>query len=452
MIELETEGLTKIEGMTDLSRRITTGSSHTDEYIQNISDTTYGKVLFTTYKGQMCGLYLCDNRLLAAQVMDKDTNRIGAVYIGKIKNIVKNIDACFVEIANGELCFLAGKDASNPILLNRKYDGRLLEGDELLIQLTREAQKTKQASVTANLSLSNEYAVISIGSKRVGYSGKLDKSKKEEIRNWLIKNKLLQETDFIYEDVNENINKDTEDMKLSLGLVLRTKAGTCTEETLLGKLRELMNDFHSMVQKAQHRTCFSCIRSAPEEFEAILDRMVYPHEYNEILTDDSLLYDKLCSYCTEYLPDKTVRLYQDENFSLSKLYSLKAKMETALNTRIWLKSGGYLVIEHTEALTVIDVNTGKYEVSRSSSDTFEIINMEAAREVALQLRLRNLSGIIIVDFINMKSKEAEEALLHYLQDLVRKDKVKTSVVDITPLGLVEITRKKQNKTLREQFI
>lgn len=435
-----------------MSRRITTGSSHTDEYSQSISDTTYGKVIFTTYKGQLCGLYLCENRLLAAQVMDNGTSRIGAVYIGKIKNIVKNIDACFVEIANGEICFLARKDAYNPILLNRKYDGRLLEGDELLIQLCREAQKTKQASVTANLSLSNEYAVISIGSKRVGYSGKLEKSKKEEIRNWLIQNKLLQGTDFGYEDVNEKANKDTEDMKPSLGLVLRTKAGTCTEEVLLGKLHELMKDFHTMIQTAQHRTCFSCIRRAPEEFEAILDQMVYSYEYNEILTDDTQLFDKLSAYCKEHLPDKTVRLYQDETFSLSKLYSLESKLDTALNKRIWLKSGGYLVIEQTEALTVIDVNTGKYEATGPSSDTFEVINREAAREVAIQLRLRNLSGIIIVDFINMKSKEAEENLLHYLQDLVHKDKVKTSVVDITPLGLVEITRKKQNKTLREQFI
>lgn len=436
-----------------MSRRITTGVSHTDEDKQSLLNTKSGKILFTGYQGQMCGLYLCDNRLLAAQIMSNSINRIGAVYIGKIKNIVKNIDACFIEIADGEICFLAGKDASNPILLNRKYDGRLLEGDEILVQLSREAQKTKQASVTANLSLSNEYAVISIGSKRVGYSGKLEKRKKEEIKAWLIQNKLLQGTDFVYEAVDKNIHENVyEDTKPTLGLVLRTRAGTCTEEILLGKIHELMNDFHIMIQTAQHRTCFSCIRKASEEFEAILDQMVYSYEYNEILTDDSLLYERISAYCKERLPDKTVRLYQDEAFSLSKLYSLEAKLDSALNKRIWLKSGGYLVIEHTETLTVIDVNTGKYEATGPSRDTFEKINWEAAKEVAIQLRLRNLSGIVIVDFINMKSKEAEEALLHYLQDLVRKDKVKTSVVDITPLGLVEITRKKQNKTLREQFI
>lgn len=433
-----------------MSRKFSMHRSQTMESEQRLSDTKSGKILFTGYQGQMCGLYLCDNRLLAAQVMSNSANRIGAVYIGKIKNILKNINAFFVEIADEEICFLAGKDAANPILLNRNYDGRLLEGDEILVQLSREAQKTKQASITANISLSNEYAVIGIGSRKVGYSGKLEKNIKQKIKEMLIRNNMLQGTDFVCED-----------NCMSLGLVIRTKAGTCTEEVLLAKIQELLTAFLSLIQTAQHRTCFSCVRKAPEEFEAILDQMVYPYEYNEILTDEPVLYEKLTAYCKDNLPDKQVRLYQDENFCLSKLYSLESKIEDALSKRIWLKSGGFLIIEQTEALTVIDVNTGKYEAKRpslhnqsydSTQDTFEKINWEAAKEVAIQLRLRNLSGIIIVDFINMKSQESEAALLHYLQELVHKDKVKTSVVDITPLGLVEMTRKKQNKTLHEQFI
>lgn len=435
-----------------MSRNIKTGVSHMDEKEQAIRDTKNGKVLFTGYRDKMCGLFLRENRLLAAQVMNANKNRIGAVYIGKIKNVVKNIDACFLEISDGEICFLARKDATNPILLNRKYDGRILEGDEILIQLSREAIKTKQASVTADISLSNEYAAISIGSRRVGYSGKIEKSRKEEIKDWLSQAGMLEGAEFVYDSCN-----------LPLGLVIRTKANDCTKEILMEKIRELSDEFLSMVQAAHHRTCFSCIRQAPEDFESVLDQLAYSYEYSEILTDDSALYEKLLSYCKEKMPDKSVRLYQDTDFSLSKLYSLEQKMDTALNARIWLKSGGYLIIEPTEALTVIDVNTGKYEATRASrskeyqgmqisQDTFEKINREAAEEVALQLRLRNLSGIIIVDFINMNSKEAEESLINYLIELVRKDKIKTSVIDITPLGLVEITRKKKNKTLREQFL
>ena len=126
-------------------------------------------------------------------------------------------------------------------------------------------------------------------------------------------------------------------------------------------------------------------------------------------------------------------------------------MKTALESRVWLKSGGYLVIEPTEALTVIDVNTGKYEEGKNPEDTYRKVNLEAAEEVALQLRLRNLSGIIIVDFINMRAASDNAQLLHVLKALVKQDKVQTTVIDMTPLGLVEITRKKISKPLREQL-
>lgn len=445
-----------------MSRVIKTATSAMDENDKMLRDTKSGKILFTRYRDRMCGLYLRDNQLLAAQVMSDSANRIGAVYIGKIKNVVKNINACFLEIAEEEICFLAMKDATNPILLNRKFDGRLLEGDEILVQLSKEAQKTKQASVTADISISNEYAAIAIGSRRIGYSGKLGKERKEEIKVWLERASFRQGSEFWYEASRYTDFEDSENLscinKPALGLVVRTKANDCSEEILLWNIRELLKEFLTMVQAAYHRTCFSCIRQAPEGFEAVLEQLAYPTEYNEIITDDPVLYDKLYAYCELSMPEKFVRLYEDADFSLSKLYSLEQKMDTALNMRIWLKSGGYLIIEHTEALTVIDVNTGKYEARRisdgdkASQTAFEKINQEAAEEVARQLRLRNLSGIIIVDFINMNSKELDEALLDFLREQVRKDKIKTNVIDMTPLGLVEITRKKQNKPLREQFL
>ena len=137
--------------------------------------------------------------------------------------------------------------------------------------------------------------------------------------------------------------------------------------------------------------------------------------------------------------------------SLGKLYGLDSKADMALGTRVWLKSGGYLVIEPTEAMTVIDVNSGKYEAGKGTQETAFRINCEAAEEIALQLRLRNLSGMILVDFINMDSKEREEQLLQQLKSAVQGDKQKTNVIDMTALGLVEITRKKSYKPLREQL-
>ena len=182
-----------------------------------------------------------------------------------------------------------------------------------------------------------------------------------------------------------------------------------------------------------------------------IKELVYPQEYEEILTDDQELFTQLTDYCQRELPDKTLRLYQDHTLTLSKLYALESKLDTALNARVWLKSGGYLVIEPTEALTVIDVNSGKYEAKRHTQDMAFFINCDAAREIALQLRLRNLSGIIVIDFINMTSKEQQKELLNLLRNEVRFDLQKTVVVDITPLGLVEITRKKSYKPLKEQF-
>jgi ribonuclease G len=137
--------------------------------------------------------------------------------------------------------------------------------------------------------------------------------------------------------------------------------------------------------------------------------------------------------------------------SLSGLYSVEKKLRDALESRVWMRSGAYLVIEPTEALTVIDVNSGKYESEKDANDTYLKINLEAAEEVARQLRLRNLSGIIIVDFINMQLPGDQKELLQYLKKVVSKDRIPTNVVDMTALGLVEITRKKINRPLLEQF-
>ena len=366
--------------------RIIAGADHSylDKY-REMQNTRTGKLLFTKVRGCFCGLLCVDNRLRAAQVLSQKSSKVGAVYVGKVKNVVKNIDACFVEIANKELCFLPLKEAAEAHIMNRPADGRILEGDELLVQVSRDAHKTKQASVTAKVNLTAEE-----------------------------------------------------------------------------------------VEKASYRVCFSCVKEAPPAFLSVLEDMVKAEEYDEIVTDDPAFYEVLKKFYEERVAmpvngemmpgeltatespkdnwrDKKIRLYDDKTFSLSKLYALESKLETALDKRVWLNGGGYLVIEPTEAMTVIDVNSGKFDAKKSTRETIFKINCEAAAEIALQLRLRNLSGIILVDFINMKEKEDQKALLEYLKELVGNDILKTVVVDMTPLGLVEITRKKMLKTLREQF-
>lgn len=398
------------------------------------------KLLFTEYNAMKCALLIHENRLIAAQALPEDASKIGAIYIGKVKNVVPSIAACFVEIVPSEMCFLPLKEAEQPFLLNRAYNGHIVEGDELLVQVKREAQKTKQASLSAHISLSNDIVAFSLGSRKIGFSGKLSADTKKEISEWLQQENWQKKGSLIPE---ENIP--------AFGMVVRTRAAECSREAFMEACTTLREQFLGLFQIARHRTCYSCIAQPPTPYEAVLDQLVYPYEYTEILTDDMDLYVKLLDFCKTNFPDKEVRLYSDTFLPLGKLYSLETKMQTALAKRVWLNSGGYLVIEPTEALTVIDVNSGKFQTKKNKEDTYFAINKEAAMEVALQLRLRNLSGIILIDFINMDSEEHKHAVINILRGLVRKDKCKTIVVDITPLGLVEITRKKSNRPLKEQL-
>lgn len=414
--------------------------------MKGITDYMNGKLIFTEYNKRKLAMLFSGNRLSAVRTLPDANGRIGSVYVGKINKVAPAINACFVEIQDGEMCFLPFAEAQAPFLLNRPYDGRLVAGDELAVQLTREAHKTKQPSVSAKISLSNEYFALSMdGSSHVGYSGKLSTSKKEQLQALLTASEILQN-----KKLNQKLFSVAADISLpKIGGVVRTLAEEADENIFISAVSDLCTEFSELLKTAPYRTSQSCLKAAPPVYQEVLDTFAYPAEYDEIITDDVSLFEDLNNFCREKMPEKKVRLYTDVSYPLSKLYSVETHIKEALNQRVWLKSGGYLVIEPTEALTVIDVNSGKYESKKNT--VFSQINIEAAEEIARQLRLRNLSGMIVVDFINMNSKEQEEALLKRLRQLVKRDKIKTSVVDITPLGLVEITRKKSDRPFYEQW-
>ena len=182
-------------------------------------------------------------------------------------------------------------------------------------------------------------------------------------------------------------------------------------------------------------------------------RNTYTADLTSIITDDPQIYNSLEHYLKENdLQNLSkLRLYQDDLLPLYKLCRLEQEIDLATSRQVWLKSGGYLVIDPTEALTVIDVNTGKYSGKKLRRETLKTINLEAAKEAARQIRLRNLSGIILIDFINMENKENQKELLAFLESRLFADPVKTRLIDMTKLELVEITRKKVYKTLKEQI-
>ncbi|MBQ6886909.1 MAG: ribonuclease E/G [Lachnospiraceae bacterium] len=389
-----------------------------------------GKLLLTPYKNKILLLHIKNNRLVFAQAFSaKNESILGNIYIGKVTNVVKNIDAAFVEIYPGQICFLPLKECRHAILTNRTYDKRILAGDEIVVQVVKEAVKTKQPSVTANISFTGTYCVVTTGKRTIGYSNKLKVAEKEKL---------------------EKFSKDFFSNS-TFGYVFRTN---CRE--LHGNYEPLTEELHVLTKKANdflttavHRTCYSLLEESSAPYISAVNS-IYQNEYDEIITDNQSLYEKLTA-CAE-LSSAKIRFYEDDSFPLQKLYSVETKLSEALAKQVWLKSGGYLVIEPTEALTVIDVNTGKSIGKCTPEEHYFRTNMEAAKEIARQLKLRNISGIIIVDFINMDSKDKEDELLLQLKTDLKGDSVKTKVVDITPLGLVEITRQKISKTLAEQMM
>ena len=353
---------------------------------------------------------------------------LGNIYVGKVKNIAANISAAFIEIANGQLCYYALNDNDAPIFTTPKKKNTLVAGDELLVQVSREAVKTKAPTVTANLNFAGKYLVLTSGKHHLGLSSKLSPEYKQRLRT-------------IAEPF---LGKD-------FGIIVRTNAAEASEDELRAELGELTEAYRHTVETGRNRACFSLVYKEPSAYAArLLGLRAY--SFNKIVTDRADIYRELKAYLTDRQPADLPKLYFYEETapSLDSVYGLSKAFEEAGKERVWLKSGGYLVIQPTEALTVADINTGKYTGKKKKDDTFLKINLEAARELARQLRLRNLSGIIVADFIDMDREEDKQTLMAVLASELKKDPVRTFLVDMTPLGLVEITRKKVQKTLAEQ--
>ena len=364
---------------------------------------------------------------------DQEKSILGNIYTGQVENIASNIQAAFVQIEPGKRCYYSLAEAQRAVFsAGRKGNGPLRPGDELLVQVSRDAMKGKLPALTSNLNFTGRYLVLTTGDKKFGLSSKLALEDRHRLSGWL--------------------KEEAERPDKEFGIIVRTNAADASKEEILKELEWLKGRYHKAVVQGRNRTCFSLVLET-EPFYVAAVRDAYGRDLDEIITDVPEIREMILGYLEEISPElkEKLRFYQDKLLPLYKLYRVETALDAIQKEKVWLNSGGFLVIQQTEAFVSIDVNSGKYTGKKKMEETFRKINLEAAAEIGRQLRLRNLSGIILIDFINMENPDHRDELFHVLQKLLRKDPVKSRAIDITPLHILEMTRKKVRRPVIEDI-
>lgn len=382
------------------------------------------KYIITQYKNYTIGMLIENNKETRIEVyQDEQPYYVDEIYVGRVRDVVPNINAAFVEIRPQTVCYMSLNEKFEPIFLNRKNTTKVCQGDLILVQVKKEPVKTKAGVVSCGINLSGRNIVLTREmAGNVGASRKIT----NQARIKAIKSLVAS-----------YVNDD-------YGYVIRTDAEQASDAEIISELNKLNSEYYELIRIAATRTAHTLMKAARTPVVKDVCELHFDEE-DEIVTDLENVYSSLVNSSAG-----NVRLYNDDMLSLSKLYSIEHRIENALSKHVWLKTGGYLIIEPTEAMTVIDVNTGKFDGNNKDREkTFYKINSEAVTEIARQLRLRNLSGIIIIDFINMENENNRKELQKQLEKELAKDSVRTAFVDFTKLGLAEITRKKIKRPLHE---
>jgi len=391
------------------------------------------KLVITKINNKIVTSVYEDFNMTDVNICEENTTGLHNIYLGRVENIVKNINCAFVEIEKGVKCYYSLDENTNHVFLNKKNSDNVNVGDLLLVQISKEGIKSKLPSLTCDINLPGKYVVLVKDATNIMVSNKIkDKDRCGAIKSLL--NPLM---------------KDTIDHQF--GYIVRTNAEMADDKSIFAEASKLKDKYTHIMEIAPFRGAFTQVYSSePSYINDIMN--IKTSELESILTDDNDLYEDLKDYFENGYSNELgkLKLYVDKLLPLSKLYNVEGSIRNAINKKVWLKSGGYLVIEPTEALTVIDVNTGKFAGNKKiKEDTFLKINLEAAEEIGKQIKLRNLSGIIIVDFINQNTPENKKILWDTFDNIVNKDSIATTLVDMTKLDLVELTRKKIRKPLHE---
>lgn len=355
----------------------------------------------------------------------------GEIYAGKIDRLHRQTDGAFVRLGKNQIAYLplrGRNDCKAYVMKTRRQEGALLrEGDELLVQVDVSAQKSKLPRVDGELNLPGRYLAITTRDPGWHFSKKLSRETQQRIRADLA-----------------GFPGD------SFGMIVRTNAAEASAELLQGDYHALRNRMRRILEEGTAVQTGTCLYRPAAEWLHLLDRITF-EKTTVIETDRPELLDVLREALEEFDNRPSCLLYQNPDLPLYQMYRLPRKLEQLTTKRVYLKSGGSLVIEPTEAFVSVDVNSGKFSGKRSREEMAYQVNLEAARELLRQLRLRQLSGTILVDFINMEDGAARQALMKQLGEMAAADPVKTIAVDMTALGIAELTREKRYPSLLEQL-
>ncbi len=361
----------------------------------------------------------------------EDRSIVGNVYLGRVQNVLPGMEASFVDIGEsrngvlyaGEVGIVGDEGEEIP-----RIETVLRSGQPILVQVTKDPMRAKGARLTALISIAGRHLVLVPNARSLGVSKRLRDDERTRLR-----------------DIAQSIRPPQH------GLIVRTAAEGASQQDLDRDLKRLIEIWDEVSDTAKKVTAPALVYNEPE-LELRVIRDLFNRDVVKCYVDDPQLESVLREYIRTTTPDldHRVELYRGQ-LPIFEEFRVQEQIRKSLDRRVWLPSGGHLVIDRTEAMTVIDVNTGQFVGKSSLEETVFRTNKEAAVEVSRQLRLRDIGGIIVIDFIDMELIENRDAVLKVLKKELAKDRTRTQVFDISPLGLVQMTRKNVSAGILEAF-
>ena len=371
--------------------------------------------------------------LVEHYVAREDSSSVaGNIYLAVTRNVLPGMEAAFLDFGASKNGVLYASDVSVPGRSRDRTPLRieevLEEGTEVLVQVTKDAMGAKGARLTGTPSLPGRYLVLVPDSDSIGISRRLPDADRQRLR-----------------EIINNVRPS------GYGVIVRTAALYASAEDLAADISRLVKEWERIKEDAAKGGAPRLIYQEPDLLIKVIREHFTP-DFRKLLIDDAEAYRSVVDYLQATAPDlvSKVHHYQDP-IPLFDRYHVEDQLKKALDRKVYLPSGGHLVIDRTEALTVIDVNTGKFVGSSNLEETVLQNNLEAAEEIGRQLRLRDIGGIIVIDFIDMESTANQQKVLRRLKETLARDKTRTQVFDVSHLGLVEMTRKNVSAGLLEQF-